>query len=105
MTLTADTPFIIERHKDEFINYLEVVISPLGDIEYAVPSHAEKLLSIAGKRRDDCPPEYWFSVIDWLTSITGYICVYNDCYSGIANDAQKDTLRRLRRVGLYTGGI
>ena len=39
-------PFDIKLHKLTFIDYLEVVISPDGIVEYAVPSHMEKLLKI-----------------------------------------------------------
>ena len=36
-------PFNIETHKETFINYLEVIINEDGSIEYAVPSHIEKV--------------------------------------------------------------
>lgn len=44
--LVLHSPFDIKVHKQTFINYLEVVISPEGVVEYAVPSHVEKLLQI-----------------------------------------------------------
>ena len=31
--------FDLKKHKEKFINYLEVVIEPNGKIHYAVPSH------------------------------------------------------------------
>ena len=36
-------PFNVKIHKETFINYLEVIINPDGVIEYAVPSHIEKV--------------------------------------------------------------
>ena len=44
--IVLHSPFDIKVHKQTFINYLEVVISPEGIVEYAVPSHVEKLLQI-----------------------------------------------------------
>lgn len=38
--------FDAELHKRTFIDYLEVVISPEGIVEYAIPSHSEKLLQV-----------------------------------------------------------
>ena len=62
------SPFNIETHKKTFINYLEVVILENGIIEYAIPSHQEKLISICCKQlnidRNElakmCPQEYYF---------------------------------------------
>ena len=39
-------PFSIKRHKETFSHYLEAIIRPDGTVEYAMPSHTEKLLSI-----------------------------------------------------------
>lgn len=39
-------PFDIETHKKTFIDYLEVIIRPDGTVEYAVPSHMYKLMSV-----------------------------------------------------------
>ena len=35
--------FNVKTHKETFINYLEAIINPNGIIEYAVPSHMEKV--------------------------------------------------------------
>ena len=49
------SPFDINTHKETFISYLEVVISPEGVVEYAVPSHSEKLVEIfLTKRKEKC---------------------------------------------------
>lgn len=39
--------FDLEKHKQTFINYFEAVILPSGEVQYAVPSHQEKLLQLA----------------------------------------------------------
>ena len=78
--------FSIQRHKETFVNYLEVVIDPEGTVEYAVPSHQEKLIQTVmlkeDKTRDqvleDCPREMWFDFIRWLCDVSGYIAVWND---------------------------
>lgn len=34
--------FDLQKHKQTYTNYLEVIITPDGTVEYAVPSHSEK---------------------------------------------------------------
>ena len=105
-------PFDPEIHKQAFVNYLEIIIRKDGTVEYAVPSHQEKLISVAmsdtGKSRreifDMCPPEYYFDVIKWLCSLTGCLAVWNSCFVGTPNAAQCRALRSLRHHGLYLGG-
>ena len=77
------SPFDIDIHKAVFTNYLEVIILADGTVEYAVPSHQEKLILLGmektGLNRDEfynsCPREYWFDVLTWLTMKTGAIAV------------------------------
>ena len=38
--------FDLEKHKQTYVQYLEVVILEDGTVEYAVPSHQEKLIEI-----------------------------------------------------------
>ena len=45
------SPFDIETHKQTFVSYLEVVISPEGVVEYATPSHTDKLIEILAKQK------------------------------------------------------
>ena len=105
--------FDIETHKKTFVNYLEVVIREDGTIEYAVPSHQEKLINIAMKNLGVtrmqlyamCPAEYMFSVCEWLCEITNCISVWNDYCVGVPNDAQAVSLRTLKSHGLYRGEI
>ena len=37
--------FDLEKHKQTYVQYLEVVILEDGTVEYAVPSHQEKLIA------------------------------------------------------------
>ena len=39
--------FDVDKHKDTFDSYLEVMILEDGSIEYAVPSHQEKAIKLA----------------------------------------------------------
>ena len=112
------SPFDIETHKQTFVSYLEVVISPEGTVEYAVPSHTDKLVEIFAKQKgfDDIlkAKKYivettinngMLSSIDYLTGVTGYISVWFNSY--IAGDpptkAQLDKLKELFNNGVYIG--
>ena len=105
--------FDIDKHKDTFVNYLEVNIEPNGHVLYAIPSHQELAINMACKAKgwtreqlnDACPPEYYFDFIKWVLSLTGCIAVWNDFYIGEANEAQLNTLRELRDAGIYKGDI
>lgn len=112
------SPFNINTHKETFISYLEVVISPEGVVEYAVPSHSEKLVEIYSKQKgfkdvlkakkyiiDTTINNGMLSIIDYLTGVTGYISVWFNGY--VAGDpptkAQLDKLKELFDNGVYTG--
>ena len=105
--------FDIEVHKKSFVNYLEIIIRVDGVIEYAVPSHQEKLISIAIEKLgvtkdrlyDMCPTEYLFDVCKWLCIITECVSVWNDFYVGELNEAQKKALQNLKSHGLYKGKV
>lgn len=110
-TKILHSPFDIETHKKAFVNYLEIIIREDGTVEYAVPSHSEKLIRIAmekmGISRKElyalCPIEYCCDVCKWLCSITGCIAVWTNCYTGSPNPAQQKTLKLLTQNHLYTG--
>ena len=105
--------FDIETHKKAFVNYLEVVIREDGKIEYAIPSHQEKLIAIATAKLavtrkqllDMCPPEYMFDFNRWLCGITNCVSVWNDFYMGKPNETQQWVLQNLKYHGLYRGDI
>ena len=112
-------PFDINVHKQNFVNYLEVIITSDGTVEYAVPSHMQKLAEVYGKSMDDIFEEYQnasndvkMTMLDmitdplkWLCAQTGAIAVWTDGYSGEANKAQKNKLKTLKLNGLYRGPI
>lgn len=72
-------PFSIERHKQVPFAEMEVMISPDGEISYAVPSHQEFLIRKAmdanGWSRDElmdaCPPKYYANFMQWLIDVSG----------------------------------
>ena len=107
------SPFDIEVHKETFFNYLEVIIKENGVVEYAVPSHQEKLISIACKKegisRDElgkrCPVEFYFDFMTWLCQMSGCVALWNDRMEGKANEKQQETIRGLINEGLYRGNI
>lgn len=107
-----DCKFDIEKHKQTFINYLEVIMFPDGHIEYAVPSHQDKLIEICCKQlkvsRETlyamCPEECYFDVIPWLCSICGCIAVWNTFIMKSDKDLteeQEQMLLTLAENGLY----
>lgn len=112
------SPFDIKKHKETYINYLEVLILEDGTIEYAVPSHQEKALEIACKKlnktkqeiEDMCPREYYCDFLTWLLGITGSISVWGTSaeyfivYKTI-NKKQIAMLKKLKKHGLYKGDI
>ena len=79
-------PFDIDIHNSIFTNYCEVIIQPNGLIEYAVPSHQEKLVSVAAHKLNCSHLEVWkdhlavnADCIDTLQAITGCVVVYTNC--------------------------
>ena len=106
--------FDIAEHKSHYYHYLEVVILEDGTVEYAVPSHQEKLIEIACEQLqitrqevyDLCPPEYHFDVITWLCKITNCVSVWTTFYQQYEiNDKQKATLKALYDNQIYEGEL
>ena len=114
------SPFDISTHKQTFVSYLEVVISPEGTVEYAVPSHSDKLIEIFKEQKgfddilkakkyvwetcinnDICVP------IEYLTGVTGYISVWFDHYvsSDPPTKQQLAKLQELFKEGVYIGPV
>lgn len=109
--------FDIDKHKENYVNYLEVIIFPDGHIEYAVPSHQEKLIRICCNKlnitRDEldnlCPQEYYADFLVWLCNISNCVSVWNNF---IIHADDKDmtpeqlvALCQLSKNDLYTGKI
>lgn len=65
--------FDLEKHKQTYVQYLEVVILEDGTVEYAVPSHQEKLIALACQKK------------------------------GVSRQELNDLLLRLPDVALYAG--
>ena len=59
MILNSNTVFDYETHRKNFINYLEVIINKDGTVEYAVPSHQQKLLNLYCKNHNVTMEELW----------------------------------------------
>jgi hypothetical protein len=106
-------PFDIARHKTHFQNYLEIIILPDGTAEYAIPSHQEKLISIACLQKnisrdelnDMCPKEFYCDFLTWLCMITDCVSVWNDFFFGTPNPSQRTMLQTLKNHGVYHGEV
>lgn len=107
--------FDIKKHKERFINYLEVLILEDGTVEYAVPSHQMKAEALCCKKLNitrteliSQSTEHLFDYAEWLLTICNAIMVWNGGYlagnNGL-NNKQKTTLKRLKLNGLYRGKI
>ena len=106
--------FDVEKHKQTFVHYLEVVIDRDGRVSYAVPSHQEKMIAAAcaslGVSRQElndlCPREYYWDFMKWLSMVSGLMAVWEThCEVSSPTKKQIATLRRLKIEGLYTGVI
>lgn len=97
--------FDLEKHKKAFINYFEAVILPTGEVQYAIPSHQEKLLKLAfpGVPRDmiwEFVP-HDADVLKFLLEKTKCISCWSDFYIGEPyTPEQEDMLQTLIREGL-----
>lgn len=120
------SPFDVNTHKNNFINYLEIIITKEGEIKYAVPGHSECLELLYAKQnniikrnnedcfdyfdravkftRDACPKEYYCDYNTWLCAITGAIMVWGNPTNkiiGEPNDKQIKALKMLESEELY----
>lgn len=114
MPYGVHSEFDIERHKETFVHYLEVVIDENGKIMYAVPSHQEMLIKLACEKlnvsRNEldamCPEEYCFDFMIWLCKVSGACAVWEKFIEfDKLTEQQKKSLQRLENAGLYVGGI
>ena len=105
--------FDIQKHKETFINYLEVLIESNGHVLYAIPSHQEMAIKLAceakGWTREElnqaCPPEMYFDFLAWVLSLTGCVSVWNNFYMGTLNGEQRERLREMKEAGIYRGEL
>lgn len=97
--------FDIEKHKQKFINYLEVVIMPSGKVCYAVPSHQEFLINYICKewnvsREKLCeliPEQYKYDFMNWLMIVSGCVCVWTNFHKGECNYKQYAKIEELKK--------
>lgn len=113
----VQSKFDIEKHKAHFIDYLEVVILPNGEVQYAVPSHTtkaellcmEKLNITREELWKQCPSEFMFNYLEWLLGICGAVAVWNTFYVlGTGKELtrqQYKTLKELKLKGLFKGTV
>jgi hypothetical protein len=106
--------FNVNLHKKKYFNYLEVVIDKDGNIQYAVPSHSEKLIDIIMKTMnidrttlyDMVPKKYHFSLMEWLVMKANAVAVWTNCvYYYSINEKQIEKLKMLKEEGVYMGLI
>lgn len=106
--------FDIQKHKETFIDYLEVIINANGHIMYAVPSHQEKLIAMVMEARgwtrqelmEHCPERFHCSFLDWLLLVADAVSVWSAfCIAPAPRPKHIEALRRLSEAGLYTGAI
>lgn len=114
MAYDVYSQFDLEKHKQTYVNYLEVLIDEDGTIMYAVPSHQEKgvklacaRLNVSRKELDAlCPQEYYCDYMRWLCMIAKVVFVWNDgCVAVNPTIKQIGALRRLKMAGVYHGSI
>lgn len=100
-------PFNVKIHKETFINYLEVIINPDGVIEYAVPSHIEKVYEKYMEKhkctREEIYEKFMFP-IDVATEMK-IMMVWNNSIECNFNPTQEQliSLLMLKKEGLYYG--
>lgn len=107
--------FDIEKHKETFVNYLEVIIDENGTVMYAVPSHQKKLEHLAADKfnctvediQSMCPPNMYFDYMTWLLELTNAIAVWTDFehHGPQVTAKQRAQLRQLKLAGIYKGAI
>lgn len=115
MTYDIYCDFDIEKHKQTYINYLEVLILENGKIVYAIPSHkmkAEQLccekLNVSKSELNELSKNHIWDYMEWLLTTCKAIAVWNNFYmcgyDGI-NKKQMAKLKKLKLNGLYKGKL
>lgn len=106
--------FDLEKHKENFTNYLEVIIDERGKVFYAVPSHQEFLikrccdkLKVSREVLDlMCPKEFHSDFMIWLSKMCNCVAVWNDFTQGYEyTEEQVGTIQELKDGGVYFGDV
>ena len=111
--------FDIEKHAENFINYLEIVIDEQGEVHYAVPSHQMFMENIIKRQIgviefqnlivcEEAIRDY----LPFLCKQTNCVPVWNEFYYGKPNTKQLEVLKQLKskkynhcKNSLYQGEI
>lgn len=108
------SPFDLEKHKEKFVHYLEVMVERDGTVHYAVPSHQEWAIAAAcralGISRDELcartPQEYYFDWLTWLLAQSGAMAVWESHYEcPKPSREQYAVLREMKLAGVYRGPL
>ena len=100
--------FDLDKHIKKYPCYTEVIIHYNGKVEYAVPSHQEKLIRLGMQKynccREEfiakCPRDMYCDYLQWLMNETKFICVLYDGYiCKNLSKLQKSKLKRFIEVG------
>lgn len=97
----------ITQHKHK--NYCEIVISPDGDIEYAIPSHLYKLIDLSKKSKDELDKMMpnRAAPLNWLCEHTKYAVCWFDYFilPKEYSETQVFTIKELINAGIMSDDI
>ena len=105
--------FDMDKHKQKYVHYLEVMIDEDGVVHYAVPSHQEWAIAEVCRKKhlsreevcDSTPREFYCDWMRWLLSQCGAVAVWEGFYEGEPNRKQRAALRKLKMGGVYKGAL
>lgn len=105
--------FDLDKHVKAYPYYTEVIILPSGRVEYAVPSHQEKLIQLLMEKwncsRNDvankCPRNMWCDYLEWLLRESKCVAVWYDHFVGTPNRFQRIVLDRFVKAGAMRYGV
>lgn len=97
----------ITQHKHK--NYCEIVISPDGDIEYAIPSHLYKLIDLSKESKDELDKMMpnRAAPLNWLCEHTKYAVCWFDYFilPKEYTDTQVSVIKALIDAGIMSNDI
>ena len=89
-------PFSVKVHSQVFTCYCEVIIWPDGKVEYAIPSHSEKLYQEYCKKHNLNRDQLWeqfkgreFAATDLMMEDLGIIFIWYDHMMNVTKVTQK----------------
>ena len=97
----------IAQHKHK--NYCEIVISPDGDIEYAIPSHLYKLIDLSKESKDELDKMMpnRAAPLNWLCEHTKYAVCWFDYFilPKEYSETQVSTIKELINASIMSDDI